>query len=205
MNNITSTANQTSFINSSHTLGSFELVISNEAINNLFAEGGSYFYNYVNRIGLVNDPGLIVLSSQHNYFYDNEEMNKAKTIVNLTELNQIKEIKVLLQSYLRYMPQQCNFVGCFVNNKKYGSYSLRNSSSVSRNKKTSVEVELGIVSRYPFINMLYRKMDLKTNTYMSERSVTLMLAIYGFKVIDMSESDGLTYFHSQKISQTFSS
>lgn len=205
MNNITSTTNQTSFINSSHTLGSLELVISNDAINNLFAEGGNYFYNYVNRIGLVNDPDMIVLSSLHSYFYDNEEMNKAKTVVNLTELNQIKDLKDLLQSSLLFLPQQCNYVGCFVNNDKYGSYELRNSSSNSINRKTSDDVELGIVSRYPFINMLYRKMDFKTNAYMSERSVTLMLAIYGFKVLDMSEADGITYFHSKKINDTYNS
>jgi hypothetical protein len=203
MNNITSTINQTPFINLSQALSSLELVISNDAIDSLFTEGGNDFYNYVNRIGLLNDPSLIVLSSLHSYFYDNEEMNKAKTIINLTELNQIKDLKVILESSLHFMPQHCNYVGCFVNNKKYGSYALRNSSSISRNRKTSDEVELGIVSRYPFINMLYRKMDLKTNTYMSESRVILMLGIYGFKVLDMSELNGLTFFHSQKIKDTF--
>ncbi len=203
MNNITSTINQTPFINLSQALSSLELVISNDAIDSLFTEGGNDFYNYVNRIGLLNDPSLIVLSSLHSYFYDNEETNKAKTIINLTELNQIKDLKVILESSLHFMPQHCNYVGCFVNNKKYGSYALRNSSSISRNRKTSDEVELGIVSRYPFINMLYRKMDLKTNTYMSESRVILMLGIYGFKVLDMSELNGLTFFHSQKIKDTF--
>jgi hypothetical protein len=204
MNNATGTVSQTPLKNISHELGSFEKVIAaNEAIGNLITEGGDDFYNYVNRIGLAKDPGLIVLSSQHNYFYDNEEMSKAKTVIDLTELNHIKEIKILLQSYLHFMPQRSNFVGCFVNNKKFGSYGIRNNSSFSRNIKTSEAVELGIVSRNPFINMLYSMMDLKTNTYLSERRVTIMLGVYGFKVLEFQELNGLTFFHSQKIKSTF--
>ena len=204
MNDETSiTINQSPVINFSQPHGSIDLVVANEAVDNLITEGGDDFYNYVNRIGLVKDPGLIVLSSRHSYFYDNEEMNKAKTVINLTELNQIKEIKGLLQSYLRYMPQQCNFVGCFINNKKFGGFVLRKGSSFSGHTKTSDAVELGIVSRYPFINMIYSIMDRKTNTYLTERSVTLMLKDYGFKVLDMAEINGLTFFHSQKIKDTF--
>ena len=199
MNNEINTVSQTSLININQALGSLDLVIANEAIDKLITEGGDDFYNYVTRTGLAKDPGLIVLSSQHSYFYDNEEMSKAKTVINLTELNQIKEIKVLMHTYLHFMPQRCNFIGCFVNNKKFGSYALRNNSSFSRNTKTSEAVELGIVSRYPFINMLYSKMDLRTNTYLTEKRVTMMLGGYGFKVLDMMELNGLTFFHSQKI------
>ena len=203
MNNETRIINPVGLLNINQALSSMELVIANEAVDSLITEGGHDFYNYVNRIGLAKDTGLIVLSSQHSYFYDNEEMSKAKTVINLTELNQIKEIKILLQSYLQFMPRNCNFVGCFVNNKKFGSYGLRNNSSFSRNTKTSEAVELGIVSRNPFINMLYSKMDLRTNTYLSEKRVTGMLGVYGFKVLDMQELNGLTFFHSQKIKNIF--
>jgi hypothetical protein len=46
-------------------------------------------------------------------------------------------------------------------------------------------------------------MDLKTNNYLSEESVALMLGVHGFKVIDMKEVNGLTFFHSQKVGNTF--
>jgi hypothetical protein len=173
--------------------------MANEGVDNLVTEGGEDFYNYVNRIGLAKDPNLIVLSSMHSYYYDTEEMNNAKTVINLKELNQIKEIKSLLQSYLNFLPNSCNFVGCFVNNKKIERYVLRNNSGSRENKKNFEAIELGIVSRFPFINRLYSIMDLKTNIYMSERSVTLLLKDYGFKVMDMTEFNGRTYFHSQKV------
>ena len=178
---------------------SIDLAGINEAIDILIAEMGESFYNYVDRIGLAKDPNLIVLSSLHNYFYDSDEMNNVKTVINLKELNKIKGIKSLLQVYLRFLPQKCNFVGYFIDNKKIDRYALRNNSPCFDNKRRFDEIENSIISRIPFINMLYSKMDLKTNTYMSKCSVTTLLEIYGFKVIDMTEHNDLTYFHSQKI------
>ena len=41
---------------------------TNEAIDILLAEGGESFYNYVDWLGLVKDPDLVVLSSVHHYY-----------------------------------------------------------------------------------------------------------------------------------------
>lgn len=191
--------NQRAITNLSQPVSSVGLVIANEAVDKLITEGGEDFYNYVNRIGLVKDPNLIVLSSMHSYFYDTEELNNAKTVINLKELNQIKQIK----SLLHFLPQSCNFVGCFVNNKTIERYALRKSSSSIDNKKSADYLENGIVSRFPFINMLYSIMDFKTNTYLSRSIVVSLLEDYGFKVIDMTEYNGLTFFHSKKIGDKY--
>ena len=180
-----------------------DMVVASEAVDNLISEGGEGFYNYVNRIGLANDSNLIVLSSQHKYYYDSEEIDKVRTVINLKELNLIKQISSLLHSHLRFLPLRCNFVGCFVNNEKTDRYALRKSSCYNEKIKNNDKVELGIISRFPFINMLYSIMDSRTNKYMSERLVTSMLSVHGFKVIDMTELNGLTYFHSQKVSKIF--
>jgi hypothetical protein len=182
---------------------SIDLVTANEAVDNLITEGGEDFYNYVNRIGLATDPDLIVLSSIHSYFYDTEEMNNARTVINLKELNKIKQIRSFLQSHLHFIPPKCNFLGFFVNNTKVDRYALRDSSSLLINKKRSDEIENSIISRFPFINMLYGLMDSKANTYMSESSVTLLLKDNGFKVMDMTEFNGLTFFHSQKVGHIY--
>jgi hypothetical protein len=182
---------------------SIDLVTANEAVDNLITEGGEDFYNYVNRIGLATDPDLIVLSSIHSYFYDTEEMNNARTVINLKELNRIKDLTSLLHSHLTSLPLSCNFVGCFFNNEKVERYGLRNSSFSSEKIKNLDALALGIVSRFPLINRLYSLMDLKTNTYMSESSVTLLLKDNGFKVMDMTEFNGLTFFHSQKVGHIY--
>jgi hypothetical protein len=182
---------------------SFEMLVANEAIDKLISEGGESFYNYVDSRGLSKDPSLIVLSSSHHYYYDNEEMNNAKTVVNLKELNRIKEIKSLLHSHLHFLPQSCNFVGCFINNSKIEKYALRKYLTSGEIIRNSDNVELGIISRFPFINRLYSLMDLKTYRYLSEKSVALMLGVHGFKIIDMKEVNGLTFFHSRKVENTF--
>jgi hypothetical protein len=180
----------------------FDLAVETEAIDKLITEGGVNFYNYVASRGLLKDTSLIVLSSSHHYFYDNEEMNNAKTVVNLKELNTIKEIKSLLYSHLHFLSKNCNFVGCFVNNRKIERYTLRKYTVAGEKIRNSDNVELGIVSRFPFINMLYSLMDSRTNNYLSVEDVALMLGVHGFKVIDMKEVNGLTFFHSRKEENT---
>jgi uncharacterized protein YlbG (UPF0298 family) len=176
-----------------------DMAVANEAIDKLITEGGGSFYNYVDSRGLSKDPSLIVLSSSHHYYYDFEEINNAKTVVYLKELNRIKEIKSLLYSHLHFLPEKCNFVGCFINNRKIERYTLRKNLTAGKKVRNSDDVELGIVSRFPFINMLYSIMDSKTDAYMSENSVTRMLRVHGFKIMEMKEVNGLTYFHSQKV------
>jgi len=171
----------------------------NEAVDILIAEGGENFYNYVDWLGLAKDPNLVVLSSQHHYYYVAEEMNNVKTVICLKELNQIKHIKSFLHSSIHILPQKANFIGCFVDNKKINGYVLRKSSHADHSKRSSDAIENGIVSPNPFLNMFFSIVDLRTNKYMSRRSVSLLLEDHGFKVKDMTELNGLTYFCAQKV------
>jgi hypothetical protein len=177
--------------------GESEPDINNEAIDLLIAEGGKNFYSYVEWLGLADQPDLIVLSSEHHYYYDSEEMKSINTIINLKELNQIKDIKSFLDSFLDYLPQKSNFVGCFTDNEKINGYELKYRSS-GDNRRGKDSVENGIVSSFPFVNMLYSLLDSRVYNYMSRTEISQMIGRYGFKIIDMTEVGGLTYFHSQK-------
>lgn len=194
---------QSSMTNLRLEAGSRDFAMANEVVDNLITEGGNDFYNYVDRIGLLNDPNLIVLSSVHHYYYDADEMKDVRTIVNLKELNKIKQIRDFLQSHLYTLPPKCNFVGFFANNAKVDRYALRDGSSLLHNMKKSEDISNSIVSRFPVINMLYALIDWKTNRYMSASGVTLLLKEFGFKVLDMTEINGRTYFHSQKVSRLY--
>ena len=174
-----------------------DLSINREAIDILIAEGGESFYNYVELLGLSDEPNLIVLSSEHHYYYDPEEMKNFKTLINLKELNQIKNVKTFLNSFLNYLPQKSNFIGCFTDNEKVNGYELKYRSSGDR-KKGRDAIENGIVSTFPFVNMLYSLMDFKVYNYISKSLIYHLLGKYGFKIIDMTEVSGLTLFHSQK-------
>jgi hypothetical protein len=178
---------------------SIDLNENNPVSEILMAEVCEDFVNYIEWLGLAKDPNLIVLSSLHYYYYDAEDMENVKTILNLKELNQIDQIKSFLDLIFHIIPYKSNFIGCFIDNKKQNGFALRNNSSGDHSKRNSEDIDNGILSRIPFFNMLFNMMDAKTNKYLSGRSVTLMLEDHGFKVLDMTELNGLTYFHSQKV------
>jgi hypothetical protein len=46
-------------------------------------------------------------------------------------------------------------------------------------------------------------LDLRTERIMDKKDVSKLLGKYGFKVIDMTEMNGLTYFYSHNIRQNF--
>ena len=178
---------------------SADLVENNPLSEILAAEGGESFVTYIEWLGLGKDPKLVVLSSLHHYYYDAEEMKNIQTVVSLKELNQIKQINNFLHSIFHTLPPKGYFIGCFVDNKRQNGFVLRNNYSDHHIKKDSAAVENGILSRIPFLNTLFSFLDLKTNKYMSGRNVTLLLEDHGFKVIDMTELDGLTYFCTQSL------
>lgn len=176
---------------------SVNMDLTSEAIDTLLAEGGEKFYNYVDWLGLVNEPYLIVLSAHHHYYYDPEELYNCNTVINLKELNQIKNIREFLHSCLYFLPNKSHFIGCFIDTEKVNGYELRE-KHLYDNKKNIDDIENGIVSKFPFINMLYSILDSRTFRYMSKLDVSILLEDNGFKIINMSELNGLTFFHSQK-------
>jgi hypothetical protein len=177
--------------------GTAEVVESNPVLKTLRSEGNDNFAKYIEYLGLAKDPDLLVLSSLHHYYYDAEEMINVKTVINQKELNQIKQLKEFLHSFYQILPHKSNLVGCFVNNRKEGGFTLNTSPGDPYYKRNSDAIENGIASSSPFLNMIYNMIDSKTNKYMSERSVRDLLTEKGFRVLDMTEIDGITYFCAQ--------
>jgi hypothetical protein len=176
-----------------------DLVKGNTVLKLLATEDSENFARYLDQLHLDKDPNLVVLSSSHHYYYDAEEMINVSTVINLKELNQIKQLKDLLHSIYHILTPNCNFIGCFVNNKKQNGFVLNTNPGDFYYKRNSNAIENGIASSSPLLNMIYNMIDSKTNKYMSEKSVSFLLEEHGFKVVDMTEIDGLTYFCAQSL------
>jgi hypothetical protein len=172
---------------------------SRATLEKFASEGREELINYIESVGCSKDSSMVILSSFHHYYYDAEEMKNVNTVVNLKEINQIKHIKKFLHSIFHILPQRSNFIGCFVDHEKVRSIDMVDNLSVYQREKNNVEIENGISSRNPFLNMVYNLMDSKTNKYMSKSSVALLLEGHGFKVRNMKEINGLTYFCAQKV------
>jgi len=148
-------------------------------INNMITEGGISFFSYLNRLGLSREPDLMVLSSKHHYYYDESELKSVRTLVNIKKLNLIKHPDTFLNTLNRILPREANFIGCFsdsTNLKGYGNPFYQPSRLLNR-----------------FINIL----DARTDRNLNRDEVNEMLATHGFKIVDMTEIDGVTFFYAK--------
>ncbi len=154
--------------------------------------------SYLDEKGLVNDPDILVIPSTRHYFYDADDMKGVKTMVNLKPLNYVREIRDFLRRVSELLPDDSNFVGCFTDNKLQNGFSDKY-GNLPRNLSEKAEAyENGIESRIPFINRMYSFIDLKTNRYLTGRTVVNLLEESGLQIVSMTERNGLTYFHARK-------
>jgi hypothetical protein len=148
---------------------------NNPAINELTAEVDENFINYLNWHGLADEPNLLILSSRLHYYYDNEELKEVTTLINLKKLNLIKHLDDFLHTVNNVLSPKTNFIGCFSDRKT----------------QKGVSVTSRIYKR--FINFLDSRIDIDID----KEDILRLFESHGFKVIDMTEINGLTYFRTQ--------
>jgi hypothetical protein len=145
----------------------------------LTAVGGKNFFLYLKNLNLLKDRDLLILSTSSHFYYDENELKNVRTLINLKKLNLIKDLDTFLRTVFQVLPANANFIGCF-------------SESETHNFS---EFFSGLTSR--FNNLL----DSRTDRTMNKQDVTKLLEKYGFKVVDMTEMNGLTFFYSQNLRQ----
>jgi hypothetical protein len=153
---------------------------------------------YLDRMGLINEPDMLVIPSTRHYFYDAEDMKGIKTVVNLRQLNHVREVRDFLRTIVDLLPVRSNFVGCFVDNKAQNGFSDKYSNLPREISEKAEAYENGIESRIPFINRMYSFIDSRTDRYLTKRTVTNLLKEVGLELVEMTDLNGLTYFHTRK-------
>jgi len=154
--------------------------------------------SYLDDKGLVNDPSILVIPSTRHYFYEADDMKGVKTIVNLKPLNHVREIRDFLRKVSELLPHESSFVGCFTDNSLQNGFSDKYGNLPRDLSEKAEAYENGIESRIPFINRMYSFIDLKTNRYLTKRTVTNLIEESGLQIVGMTELNGLTYFHARK-------
>lgn len=135
------------------------------------------FFNYIFQSKLISKkPDTVVLSSIYNYFYADEEIRKARVIVNLQELNKIPDLTAFLDKMAK-LPPKSVFCGCFIDNKKIM-------------KKVSF--------KYTKLLDAIRLLLEAGNRYLSRYEVASFFTSHNFKIIDMQTINGITYFYAKK-------
>lgn len=154
--------------------------------------------SFLDEKGLINDPDILVIPSTRHYFYDAEDMKGVKTMVNLKPLNYVREIREFLRKVAELLPHESNFVGCFTDNRMQNGFSDKYGNLPRDLSEKAEAYENGIESRIPFINRMYSFIDLKTNRYLTRRTVSNLLDESGFQIVTITDLNGLTYFHARK-------
>ncbi len=175
INNSGMTTEKSSMMYSGMGKNSSEISTSGNVMNNLIAEGGENFVNYISRLGFVNDQNVLVLSSNHHYYYDDSELQSVTTLINLKKLNLIKHLDNFMTTLCSVMSPKTDFIGCFSDKKNQKDESLYSKFSKG------------------LINFL----DSKTDKSIDRKDVYRLLELQGHKIVDMTEINGLTYFKAQ--------
>jgi hypothetical protein len=164
-------------IMASFTRGKFspEKTTVNPAIDNLIAEGGEYFIQYLRFLGLEDETNILTLSSNHHYYYDFNELKGVRTLINLKKLNLMKHLDSFLHTIYRGLSPKTNFIGCYSD----------------RDSRTGMKLPARVFKG--FINFLDSRIDNNLN----KNEVTEILETHGFRIINMKEIDGITFFYAQ--------
>jgi hypothetical protein len=154
--------------------------------------------DYLDRMGLTKESGMLVIPSSRHYFYDADDMKDIRTVITLRQLNHIREIRDFLKQITGLLPANSNFIGCFIDNRMQNGTPDRHGNIPGQMSDKTEVYENGIESRIPFINRMYSFIDSRTNRYLTRRSVSNLLKEAGLELVGMTEINGLTYFHTQK-------
>lgn len=139
----------------------------------VISEGGENFFLYLKKLGFSREENMLALSSVHHYFYDENELKSVKTLVNLKKLNHIKNLNGFLSTLFHMLPADANFIGCFSND---------NTKSLKPSR---------------LLNRIVNFIDSRTDRILDINTVSEALERNGHTIVDMTEIEGITYFHSK--------
>ena len=186
-------------VDEAHYLSSFQTgaIKKNQVFNKFAGENSEDFYNYLDSLGLAEIPDLIVLPQVHHYYYEAEDLKNLKILVNLKQLNSIRNLMNFLYVIYHILPPSSYFAGSFsVNNKQNVSKSPSpqfQNASVPFDQKGK-----GFESEMPLLAWMHRLIDFGGRRNLTKSSVTFLLEEAFFKVLDMTEINGRTYFCARK-------
>jgi hypothetical protein len=144
----------------------------------LFSGGNEDFYNYILCTGLNQEPNFMFLSSITHYYYDYNDLKGIRTLINLKHLNNINHIESFLNILYSALSPRTYFLGCFKSNENNGNEGFCDQPGklISRRLKTN---------------------DPKVEKCLNRKGVTSQLEAHGFKVIDITELNNISYFCSR--------
>jgi hypothetical protein len=155
-----------------------EIFRINPVLENIRAEAGADFIQYLHFLQLTKEPDLMALSATHHYFYDSNDLKSIKTLINLKKLNNVKHLESFLSIVTRILPQKANFIGYFKNDT--GNRSVLSFYQTTR-----------------FFGGLGNYFDSRIDRSLTKESLSGILEVHKLKITDITDINGMTYFCSR--------
>lgn len=170
--------------------------------SDLVDEVGEDVLLYLSGFPCLKSPNILFLSSVRHYLYDSIELSQVDTLINFRALNGTRHISFYLQTMNQLLPDKGYFIGCFVD------YSTFREEFKSRRPTTLRYIFLmsyifvnRVIPRVPVLNAFQSAFIHGKKKCLTPAEVIFHLGKHGFKVLDMTIIDGVTYFVSQKTRQ----
>lgn len=157
-----------------------------QAIMQMTDEGGENFLRYIKNIGLSSEQNILVLSSSQHYYYDESDLRSIRALVNLKKLNMVRHLDKFLHNLYRILPPEASFVGCF-SDAGTSRFRIAKYSYPTRGLLNSIRNIFGSM----------------TEPRMSKNEVSEILKTHGFKIVDMTEMNGVTFFWSLNVRRPY--
>ncbi len=153
-----------------------------QAILHMTAEGRDNFLRYLKNKGLLSEPHMLVLSPGQHYYYDESDLRNVRTLVNMKKLNLVRHLDRFLHNLYRILPPEASFIGCFSDSGTERPVNVKHGHSSGR-------LLLSIRNLFGSV----------TEQKMSRNEVSGVLKTHGFRIIDMTEMNGVTFFWSRNV------
>jgi hypothetical protein len=173
----------------------------NPVLADIMEEAGEEVYSYLEKFKLTEMENILFLPSVRHYLYNSEELKLANSVINFKLLNRIPHIRYFLVTMNRLLPIEGLYVGCFLDYKKQKQRILKNKHSL---------LGYAFLMSYAFINRAVPRIPVVKHVQhllnsgkvkcITREEAKLLLEKNGFKIINMSEIDGLTYYICKKVS-----
>jgi hypothetical protein len=152
-----------------------EVIVYDSCIEKLISEGGENFFKYISGLGIADEPNMMILSSRHLNYYEYSDLKGVNTLINVRKFNRMKHLDSFLVIVRRAISPDTNFIGCFSDNDTQTATILM--------KKNGLRIN--------------NYLDSSNEIQFNKDDITQLLESHGFKICDMTEIRGMTYFMTQ--------
>jgi hypothetical protein len=170
-----------------------------EVFAEIVEEVGQEVFNYLERFNLTKESNIIYLSSVHHYLYGLEELKVVDVVLNFRLLNKVPHLWYFMLTMNHILPVNGYFSGCFLDYQREKKAILESKPSmIGYIMLYGYKFFNRIIPQIPVLNKIQLFFNHGRLQCLTVEEVRALLHKGGFRIIDMTGIDDVTFFIAQK-------